>query len=115
MVLSYDTTSANVHDSSEVITLLSDDDKGKTLYADAGYRGHPLTEGQKAENRRKSKVRSRVEHVFEFMEQGMCGLVVRTVGLARAKANVALTSLVYNACRFCQILHYHGDWLVATY
>ena len=30
-------------------------------------------------------------------------------------ANVAMTSLVYNVFRFCQILRYHGDWLVATY
>ena len=85
MVLSYDTTSANAHDSREVITPLPDDGKGKTLYADAGYRSHPLTEGQKADNREKSKVRSRVEHVFGFMEQGMRGLVVRTVGLALPK------------------------------
>ena len=136
IVLSYETTSANVHDSQEVTALLAEEDKGQTLYADAGYegteeeigkrgmtpvicekghRGHPLTDEQKTGNRQKSKVRSRVEHVFGFMEQSMRGLVVRTVGLARAKANVALTSLVYNVFRFCQILRYHGDWLVATY
>ena len=60
-------------------------------------------------------MRSRVEHVFGFMEQSMRGMVVRTVGLARAKANMAMTSLVYDVFRFCQILRYHGDWLVATY
>jgi IS5 family transposase len=29
-----------------------------------GYRGHPLTEEQKENNRIKSKTRARVEHVF---------------------------------------------------
>ena len=135
IVLSYETTSANVHDSQEVTALLTQEDKGKTLYADAGYegtkeeiekcgmtpvicekghRGHPLTDEQKTDNRKKSKVRSRVEHVFGFMEQSMHGLMVRTVGLTRAKANVAMTSLVYNVFRFCQIIRFHGDWLVAT-
>ena len=42
-----------------------------------GYRNHPLTEEQKANNREKSKTRARVEHVFGFMEQSMKGLIVR--------------------------------------
>ena len=132
IVLAYDTTSASVHDSKKVTDLITDEDKGKALYLDAGYvgkddevrkrgmtpviceKGHrnrPLTETQKANNRTKSKVRSRVEHVFGFMEQSMHGLFVRTVGISRAKANTALTRLVYNICRFCQIVKYHGDWL----
>lgn len=132
VVLAYGTTSASVHDSKEVTALLTEEDKGETLYLDAGYAGkddeirecgmtpvicgkgyrnRPLTEAQKAGNREKSKIRSRVEHVFGFMEQSMNGLSVRTVGIVRAKANVALTSLVYNICRFCQIVRYHGDWL----
>ena len=92
-------------------------DKGKALYLDAryagkdaevrkrgmtpvicekGHRNRPLTETQKANNRAKSKVRSRAEHVFGFMEQSMHGLFVRTIGIRRAKANTVLTSLVYN-------------------
>lgn len=132
VVLAYETTSASVHDSKEVSALLTEEDKGEPLYLDAGYAGkedeireygmtpvicekgyrnHPLTEVQKTDNREKSKVRSRVEHVFGFMEQSMNGLFVRTVGIIRAKANIALTSLVYNICRFCQIVRYHSDWL----
>lgn len=135
VVLAYDTTPASVHDSQEVAALLAEEDKGEELYLDAGYAGkneevreygmtpvicekgyrnHPLTETQKENNRRKSKVRSRVEHVFGFMEQSMHGLFVRTVGIVRAKANVALTSLVYNICRFCQIVRCHGDWLAVS-
>ncbi len=33
----------------------------------------------------------------------MGGLVVRSIGLTRAKANVAMTCLVYNVFRFIQI------------
>ena len=33
-----------------------------------GYRNHPLTEEQKESNRKKSSIRSRVEHVFGFEE-----------------------------------------------
>ena len=82
------------------------------VVCEKGYRNRPLTDEHKANNRRKSKVRCRVEHVFGFMEGAMGGLEVRSIGLERAKANVALTSLVYNVCRFIQIRRYHSDWLV---
>ncbi|EXY74656.1 transposase IS4 family protein, partial [Bacteroides fragilis str. 3988T(B)14] len=51
------------------------------------------------------------EHVFGFEEQTMRGLVVRTVGLIRAKANVALTSLVYNISRYTQIIRLKPELL----
>ena len=38
------------------------------IICEKGTRGHPLTDEQKERNRQKSKVRSRVEHVFGFME-----------------------------------------------
>ena len=81
--------------------------------SNAGRRGHPLTEEQKERNRQKSKVRSRVEHVFGFMEQTMGGLIFRGVGLIRAKANIALTNLVYNMCRLVQIKKYQPDLMEA--
>ena len=70
--------------------------KMNPIICEKGYRNRPLTKEQKSDNRKKSKTRCLVEHVFGFEEQTMRGLVVRTVGLIRAKANVALTSLVYN-------------------
>ena len=135
MIDKYHTTPASVHDTGGIEPLLEEKDKGQDMYLDAGYvgdtvsdavkavgmtpvvcekgyRNRPLTDEQKANNRRKSKVRCRVEHVFGFMEGAMGGLVVRSIGLERAKANVALTSLVYNVCRFIQIRRYHSDWLV---
>jgi IS5 family transposase len=99
MVLKYDTTSANVHDSKGYEPLLDESDEGKELYLDAGYesqepiverhrmkpvicekghRNHPLTDEQKKKNREKSKTRCLVEHVFGFMEQSMCGLIFLT-------------------------------------
>lgn len=43
------------------------------IICEKGRRNHPLTEKQKAENRRKSKTRCLVEHVFGFEEQSMHG------------------------------------------
>jgi IS5 family transposase len=125
MVLKYDTTSANVHDSKGYEPLLDKSDEGKELYLDAGYesqepivekhrmkpvicekghRNHPLTDEQKKKNREKSKTRCLVEHVFGFMEQSMCGLIFRRVGMLRARADVAMTCIVYNICRYTQIM-----------
>jgi hypothetical protein len=43
-------------------------------------------------------VRSRVEHVFAAEKRHM-GLVVRTIGLLRATAKIALANLAYNLRR----------------
>lgn len=133
----YHTTPASVHDAGGVEPLLNEKDKGQDIYMDAGYvgpsvsdavraagmnpvvcekgyRNRPLTEEQKENNRRKSKVRCRIEHIFGFMEGTMGGLVVRSIGLERAKANVAMTCLVYNVFRFIQIRRYHCEWLAET-
>ena len=132
LVEKYDITSANVHDSQVATSLISESDKGQQVWMDAGYTGldddmrelevvpvicekgfrnHPLTEEQRESNRQKSKVRSRVEHVFGFMERAMYGLIFRGIGLVRARANVALTNLVYNVCRMVQIVKYHPEFL----
>jgi IS5 family transposase len=49
-------------------------------------------------NGRKSKVRSAVEHVFA-RQKGPMGLIVRTVGLARARVKIGLANLVFNMKR----------------
>lgn len=125
-------TDASVHDSQPTHLLLDEKDNGQDCYLDSGYigqdgilrnhgmnpiicekgfRNHPLTDEQKANNRQKSKIRCRVEHIFGFEEGSMKGLVVRSIGLMRAKANVALTSLVYNMFRFIQIVRYKPEWV----
>lgn len=55
-------------------------------------------------NREKSRTRSRVEHIFGFMENTMNRLYIRTVGLARATAVIGLINLTYNMSRYEQIV-----------
>lgn len=130
LITGYSVTDASVHDSQAIIGLV--DEKDKVLYADSaysgkpiaealpkgtdnqihekGYRNNPLSEEQKAENKRKSRVRVRIEHVFGFMTGNLHGITVRSIGMARAKFNVGLTNLVYNLCRY-EILS--RTWVVA--
>ena len=49
-------------------------------------------------NAAKSKVRSRVEHVFAEQKIRM-GLFIRTIGIARATVKIGLANLVYNIKR----------------
>lgn len=116
IITDYATTSANVHDSNEFSDFLGEEDQ--IVYADSayvgkeipahvenrvcekGYRGKPLTDEQKANNRVKSKTRCRIEHVFGFMTGSMHGLTVRSIGMKRAAFNIGLTNLVYNICRY---------------
>ena len=116
IITDYATTSANIHDSNEFSEFLGEADK--VIYADSayvgkeipkhvenricekGYRGKPLTDEQKESNRRKSKIRCRIEHVFGFITVSMHGLTVRSIGIKRAEFNIGLTNLVYNFCRY---------------
>ena len=65
-----------------------------------GYRGRPLNEAQKAENKRKSQTRSRIEDVFGYMTGTMRGITVRSIGITLAAFNIGLTNLVCNLCRY---------------
>jgi IS5 family transposase len=120
LITGYSVTDASVHDSQALIGLM--DEKDKVLYADSaysgnpiagqlpegienqihekGYRNRPLSEEQKAGNKRKSRTRSRIEHVFGYMTGTMRGITVRSIGIARAKFNIGLTNLIYNLCRY---------------
>ena len=125
------TTPANVHDSKALNWVLNEEeDEGRVLYADSAYAGkeleetvrsfnvtpcfcekgrvnHPLTAEQKTNNRKKSKIRCRVEHVFGFIQTVFTGSFVRSIGFKRAEAHNWLTMLGYNLCRqelFCRKL-----------
>jgi len=127
LITNYVVTDASVHDSQVLEDLLEESDANQPLYADSaytgalqdeiiekydmvnqvnekGYKGKPLTDTQKANNRIKSKTRARVEHIFGFMEQSMHRITVRCVGLARSFAIIGLDNLVYNMCRYEQII-----------
>ncbi len=123
----YEVTDASVHNSQPLDDLLTEDDSGQDFFADSaytgqeeekvinkyemkkkvhekGYRNKPLIDEQKANNKSKSKIRARVEHVFGFMEQSMNGLVVRSVGVKRATGIIGLINLTYNLFRYEQII-----------
>ena len=61
-------------------------------------KGKPMPVRTAQANGRKSKVRAAVEHVFAH-EKGPMGLVVRTIGLARARVKIGLANLVFNMKR----------------
>jgi len=126
LIEEYIVTDASVHDSQAMEQLLTEKDEGQPLYADSaytgedqeavykkkqvinkinekGYRNNPLTEEQKANNKEKSRIRARVEHLFGFVETSMNGSFIRTIGIARAKAKIGMMNLTYNICRCTQL------------
>jgi IS5 family transposase len=126
LITAYMVTDASVHDSKATDTLLNEKDRGEPFFADSAYTGEsqeaiiekkgmenqvcekgarnrPLTEEQKANNREKSRVRSRVEHIFGFMEMSMNGMFINTIGIKRATAVIGLMNLTYNMFRKIQL------------
>jgi IS5 family transposase len=120
-------TDASVHDSNATDVLLDENDKGEVFYADSAYSGapqeaiiaekeminqvcekgarnKPLTEEQIASNREKSRVRSRVEHIFGFMEMSMNEMYIQCIGIKRATAIIGLMNLTYNMYRKIQLV-----------
>jgi IS5 family transposase len=129
LITGYEVTAATVHDSQMLEPLLEMDEAGQPVYADKAYigkegivkgknaepminqRGHrnrPLHEAQKETNRLNSKVRSRVEHIFAFIQNSMGGSFIRSIGQMRAKAVIGLMNLTYNLFRTLQLMKIHG-------
>lgn len=54
-----------------------------------------MAERTRQVNARKSAVRARVEHAFAHQKGPMC-LIIRTIGIARARAAVTLANMAYN-------------------
>jgi len=70
-----------------------------------GKKNAPLTPEQKESNRIKSKVRSRVEHVFGYMTRFMGGIYIRTIGIERAEREICGMNLAYNLKRIAFLVH----------
>ena len=123
MIVDFIVTSANVHDSQCFHELL--DEKDRDVWADSAYTGEdllndifedypfiqfhicekgnknkPLTDGQHENNREKSRIRVRVEHVFGHMTNAMGGMTIRCIGIYRAIREIAMKNLAYNIHRF---------------
>ena len=126
LIREYGVTSAEVHDS-QVFTELLTENSSRDVWADSAYRSDaaeidlyamgyrsqvhqkgkrnkPLTEKQQVTNKRKSKTRARVEHVFGSIENEQGGMVVRTVGLVRAATKIGLMNMGYNIRRATTLL-----------
>ncbi len=69
-----------------------------------GAKNRALTEEQKENNRIKSKVRSRVEHIFGFMKMSMNGMYLNNIGIKRITVIVGLMNLTYNMFRRIQLI-----------
>ena len=127
LIDNYEVTSAEVHDSQPTEKLLREEDRGQELHADSAYigepiekilkekgiipqiierafKGKPLTDEQKENNRIKSKTRCRVEHAFGFVTNSMNDFYIQSIGFQRAKGIIGLINLVYNMCRYEQII-----------
>ena len=121
LIRTWTTTDAARHDGAQLPSLLDRANTGSGVWADTAYRsakneahlaeagfasrihrrkpkGKPMPQRTARANAAKSEVRSRVEHVFA-RQKGPMGLVVRTIGLARAKMKIGLANLVYNMRR----------------
>jgi transposase, IS5 family len=68
-----------------------------------GYRGNPLTKRQQQRNRKKSKTRARVEHIFGFMTNSMNQMYLHYRSFVRNQAAIGLMNLTYNVFRLVQL------------
>ena len=65
-----------------------------------GCRNCKLTKREQQGNKRRAKIRCRIEHVFGVMAMMAGSLVVRTIGIIRARAKIGLRNLAYNINRY---------------
>jgi IS5 family transposase len=116
------TTDAAAHEGARLGDLIDPDNTASAVWADTSYRsarneallagrglvsrlhrkkprGRPMAARTRRANARKSAMRAAVEHVFAH-QKGPMGLVVRTIGLARAQVKIGLANLAYNMRRF---------------
>jgi IS5 family transposase len=114
-------THAAAHDGARLEAVLDAGNTATEVWADTAYRsakneamlearglvsrihrkkpkGRPMPDRTRRANATKWAVRSKVEHVFAH-QKGLMGLMVRTIGLARARMKIGLANLAYNMKR----------------
>ena len=72
------------------------------VYADRAYR-YKKKNCNIATNKKKSKTRVRVEHIFGFTTNSLNGIFVKSIGIVRAKVAIGLKNLTYNLFRLMQL------------
>ena len=127
LIRKYAVTDAAVHDSQVIDPLLDKHNTNADVFGDSAYRSaairnhlasrgyrdrihrkgschQPLTSSQKASNRRKSRIRARVEQIFGRQAQCLGGTWLRCIGIVRARALIGLRNLVYNMDRYVKLV-----------
>jgi hypothetical protein len=113
LIINYSNRHANVHDSQEFQSLVNESDPAvladsaysseaseahlhqcecEEFFMKKGKRGTPLSETEQQANKKISRIRVRVEHIFGLMKQkGMD--YVKSIGLNRAHQHIGLSKL----------------------
>jgi IS5 family transposase len=122
LIRDYAVTDAAVHDSRVFGELLDETNTSRDVWADSAYRSEDtlaeleqrryrehiqrkgcrnkkLTAWEKQGNRKRSRIRCRVEHVFGIQAQMAGNLILRTIGKVRAEVKIGLRNLAYNIHR----------------
>lgn len=126
LIRDYDITDAAVHDSQVFDQLLDESNSSRDVYADSAYRSEEsldrlrkcgfrehlqrkgcrhrkLTESEQRGNRTRARKRSRVEHVFGVQAMMAGKMILRTIGIIRARAKIGLMNLAYNINRYSML------------
>jgi transposase, IS5 family len=121
LIRTWSVTHAAAHDGGQLGALLDPANTASGVWADTAYRsaanlellarrgrvahlqrkkprGRPMPRHVARGNAKRGKVRAAVEHVFAAQKRRL-GLVIRTVGAARARAKIGLANLAYNLTR----------------
>lgn len=132
LIRGFAVTTAAEHDSNVFEDLLDKKNTSRDVWADSayqseekrnylaqnGYRGHiqrkgcrnrKLTDWERRGNRTRSRIRSRVEHVFGVQAQKAGNLILRTIGIARARLKIGLRNLAYNLDRYGMLVTMQGS------
>jgi IS5 family transposase len=119
----YAVTDASVHDSQVFEELLDETNSSRDVYADSAYRSgesierlaelgfrehlqrkgcknRKLTKWEQQGNRTRARKRSRIEHVFGVQAMMAGNLILRCIGMIRARVKIGLRNLAYNINRY---------------
>jgi transposase, IS5 family len=122
LIRRWTTSDAAAHDGARLAAVLDGQNTASDVWADTAYRsaknealladrglvsrihrkkpkGRAMSVRTRRANARKSAVRSAVEHVFA-RQKGPMGLLVRTIGIARAHVKIGLANLAFNMKRY---------------
>lgn len=126
LIRDYEVTDAAVHDSRVFDQIIDESNSSRDVYADSAYRSEEsvkrlkeegfrehlqrkgcrhrkLTKREQRGNHTRAKTRSRVEHVFGVQAMMAGEMILRTIGIVRARAKIGLRNLAYNINRYSML------------